>query len=431
MSSSPSPSRLVPQLLVALLQRRRFDATLRPSPTFRGLSPSSIAAALAAIPRLLLPSSPRRLCPQRPFPSPSSAPTRRLAAALTLAFLSWSHSHAANPRLPVPRLAEPTLRATALALARARALPALFRLLRDHSHLVSTAALTDVIRALGEEGLPRQALAAFHRARQLRCSPDAQCHNTLLAALCRNGWFRDARFVLDQMERPGARCGPDSYTYTVLISWYCRIGVETGCRKAARRRIYEAGRLFRRMGEKGLEPDVVTYNCLINGLCKTYRVERAHEVFDEMLRKGCTPNRVTYNSFVRYYSVVNEVDKAVKWMREMVVKGHGGPTSSTYTPIIHSLCESRRISEARQFIIEMAGRGHLPREHTYKLVKDAIEEAQEEALPAELCRSIDDGIKERFQKDPGATQFFVLYTLVSCTWTVIRLNMHAWREYLV
>ncbi|KAF0912799.1 hypothetical protein E2562_019021 [Oryza meyeriana var. granulata] len=394
--SSPSPSCLVPQLLVALLQRRRFDATLRPSPAFRGFSPSSIAAALAAIPRLLLPRSPCRLCPQRPFPSPSSAPNRRLVAAFTLAFLSWSHSDA-NPCRPP--LTEAPLRAAALSLVRAHAFPTLFHLLRVHGPLVSTAALTDVIRALGEEGLPRHALAAFHRARQFHCSPDAQCYNTLLAALCRNGHFKEARFLLDQMERPGSRCSPDSYTYTVLISWYCRIGVETGCRKAARRRIYEAGRLFRRMGEKGLEPDVVTYNCLINGLCKTYRVERAHDLFDEMLRKGCAPNRVTYNSFVRYYSVVNEVDKAVKWMREMVARGHGGATSSTYTPIIHSLCESGRISEARQFIIEMAESGHLPREHTYKLVKDAIEEAHEVALPAELCQSIDDGIKERFQQD--------------------------------
>ncbi|KAG8098068.1 hypothetical protein GUJ93_ZPchr0013g34155 [Zizania palustris] len=394
-SPSPSPSRLVPQLLVALLQRRRFDDTLRPSPAFRGFSPSSIAAALSAIPRLVLPRSPRRLCPQRPFPSPSSVHSRRLAAALTLAFLSWSHSDANPCRVP---LTEAPLRAAALSLARARALPALFGLLRENGPLVSTAALTDVIRALGEEGLPRHALAAFHRARQLHCSPDAQCYNTLIAALCRNGRFKEARFLLDQMERPGARCRPDSYTYTVLISWYCRIGVETGCRKASRRRIYEAGRLFRRMGEKGLDPDVVTYNCLINGLCKTYRVERAHEVFDEMLRRGCTPNRVTYNSFVRYYSVVNEVDKSVKWMREMVLKGHGGVTSSTYTPIIHSLCESGRVSEARQLMIEMAQSGHLPREHTYKIVKDAIEEAGEEALPEDLCQSIDNGIRERFQR---------------------------------
>ena len=48
-------------------------------------------------------------------------------------------------------------------------------------------------------------------------------------------------------------------------------------------------------------------------------------------------------------------------------------------------------------MIEMTESGHLPREHTYKLVKDAIEEASEETLPANLCHSIDDGIKERFQ----------------------------------
>uniref|UniRef100_A0A8I6X938 Pentatricopeptide repeat-containing protein n=1 Tax=Hordeum vulgare subsp. vulgare TaxID=112509 RepID=A0A8I6X938_HORVV len=250
----------------ALLQRCRFDSALCPSPTFRGFSPATIASSLAAIPRLILPRSAGHFCPQRPFPSPSSSYHRRVTVALTLAFLNWSHSDAIPRAIP---LTEAPLRAAALSLARARVLPALFGFLREHAPLVSTA-------ALGEEGLLRQALAAFHRARQLRCSSNAQCYNTLLAALCRNGRFKDARFLLDQMERPGAHCKPDSYTYTVLISWYCRIGAGTGCRKAARRRIYEAGMLFRRMGEKGLEPDVVTYNCYINGLCKTYRVERAH-----------------------------------------------------------------------------------------------------------------------------------------------------------
>uniref|UniRef100_A0A0A9D747 Pentacotripeptide-repeat region of PRORP domain-containing protein n=1 Tax=Arundo donax TaxID=35708 RepID=A0A0A9D747_ARUDO len=82
-------------------------------------------------------------------------------------------------------------------------------------------------------------------------------------------------------------------------------------------------------------------------------------------------------------------------MREMVAEGHGVASSSMYTPVIHSLCESGRVGEARRFLVEMAESGHLPREHTYKLVKDAIENAGEEPLPAELCQSIEDGIKER------------------------------------
>ena len=46
----------------------------------------------------------------------------------------------------------------------------------------------------------------------------------------------------------------------------------------------------------------------------------------------------------------------------------------------------------------MVESGHLPREHTYKLVKDAIEDAGEEALPKELCQSIEGGITVRHRQ---------------------------------
>ncbi|KAK1554449.1 hypothetical protein Q3G72_012349 [Acer saccharum] len=121
---------------------------------------------------------------------------------------------------------------------------------------------------------------------------------------------------------------------------------------------------------KGFIPDIVTYNCLIDGCCKTYRNERALELFDDMGKKGCVPNRVTYNSFIRYYSAVNEIDKAVEMMRRMQKMNHGVPTSSLYTPIIHALCEAGRVLEAKNFLIELVDGGSVPREYTYKLVCD-------------------------------------------------------------
>jgi hypothetical protein len=120
-------------------------------------------------------------------------------------------------------------------------------------------------------------------------------------------------------------------------------------------------------------------------------------------------------SFVRYYSVVNEVDKAVKWMREMVARGYGVVTSITYTPPIHSLYESGRVRDTRRFMIEMVESRHLPREHTYKFVKDAIEEAGGEALPADLCHSIDDDITERFQHVMRMKPIMRLVTVLSRT----------------
>ncbi|KAM0944050.1 putative tetratricopeptide-like helical domain superfamily [Dioscorea sansibarensis] len=238
-------------------------------------------------------------------------------------------------------------------LAKSNCLRILWRFLRSNETLITTSTVTSIIKVLGDEGLAKEALAAFYRMKQLHCKPDVIAYNTVISALCRIGDFKNARSLLEQMELPGARCPPDTYTYTILIGYYCRRSMETGCRKAIRRRIWEANHMFRRMLFKGFVPDVVTYNCLINGLCKSYRIERALEVFDEMLQRGCVPNRVTYNSFIRHYSVVNEVDKGVEMMRVMVARKHGVPTSSSYTPIIHSLCEAGRVKEARDFLVEM------------------------------------------------------------------------------
>ncbi|KAI8001582.1 Pentatricopeptide repeat-containing protein [Camellia lanceoleosa] len=128
--------------------------------------------------------------------------------------------------------------------------------------------------------------------------------------------------------------------------------MQTGCMNAIRRRMWEANHLFRIMLFKGFVPDVVTYNCLIDGCCKTNRIERALELFDDMNKRGCLPNHVTYNSFIRYYSAVNEIDNAIETFWRMQKMGHVIPTSSSYTPIIHALCEAGRGLEARDFVVE-------------------------------------------------------------------------------
>ena len=130
--------------------------------------------------------------------------------------------------------------------------------------------------------------------------------------------------------------------------------MQTGCRKAIRSRIYEANHLFRVMLLKGFVPDVVTYNCLIDGCCKTNRIERALELFEDMNKRNCVPNRITYNSFIRYYCAVNEIDRGIEMMQQM---NHGVTTNSSYTPIIHALCEVGRVLEAKDFLFELIGGG--------------------------------------------------------------------------
>ncbi|KAK9166834.1 hypothetical protein Scep_002025 [Stephania cephalantha] len=295
---------------------------------------------------------------------------------------------------------ESTCREMALVLAKAHKLRSLWAFLREmaqrgEGNLVTTATITCVIKVLGEEGLVNEALSAFYRMKQFHCKADVYAYNTVICALCRVGYFKKARFMLEQMELPGFRCPPDVYTYTIFITFYCKSSLQTGCRKAIRRRLWEANRLFRVMIFKGFVPDVVTYNCLIDCCCKTYRIGRALELFNDMPKRGCVPNRVTYNSFIRYYSVVNEIDKAIEMMRRMRTMNHGVPTSSSYTPIIHALCEAARVREARDFLVELVEQGSIPREYTYKLVCTTLSSEGESGLSDELQGRIKYGIERR------------------------------------
>lgn len=410
----PHRSFLVKQVLGAMIQNRPLDVLPYPS-CRQPWTPDSVSEVLRSIPRLFFQSS-RSIGRQTGFRHRSPLKQRNLyqepdkfhryrdtqkvelGVEKAMEFYGWVETQFGFSHNEI------TCREMACVLARGNRLKVLWGFLHEMARkggneVVTTATITCLMKVLGEEGLVNQALAAFYRMKQFHCKPDVYAYNTIIYALCRVGNFKKARFLLEQMELPGFRCPPDTFTYTILIGSYCKYSLQTGCRKAIRRRLWEANHLFRIMLFKGFVPDVVTYNCLIDGCCKTYRIERALELFDDMNKRGCVPSRVTYNSFIRYYSAVNEIDKAVDMLHKMKEMDHGMPTNSSYTPIIHALCETGRVLEAMDLLTELVDGGSVPREYTYKLVCDSLRSAgQANLLGDELCGRIENGIENRYKQ---------------------------------
>jgi pentatricopeptide repeat protein len=60
----------------------------------------------------------------------------------------------------------------------------------------------------------------------------------------------------------------------------------------------EAMKLFDSMVEEGCTPDVVTYNTLINELCKGGKMDKVLKLMDEMLERGLVPTKFTYTSLI-------------------------------------------------------------------------------------------------------------------------------------
>ena len=422
-------NQLVYQILVAVIKNRSFDAHLAVSASVNSNASQiwtvdSVSQVLRSIPRYFFQST-RSIGRQQGFrhraplrqrklneeaeklrnnvlvlgPAAYRDPLKvNLGLDKAIEFYYWVETHFGFVHNEI------TCREMACVLAKGNRLKALWEFLKEMSRrggdgLVTTATVTCLIKVLGEEGFVNEALVVFYRMKQYHCKPDVVAYNTMIYALCRVGNFKKAKLLFEQMELPGFRCPPDTFTYTILISSYCKYGMQTGCRKAIRRRLWEANHLFRLMLFKGFVPDVVTYNALIDGCCKTYRIGRALELFEDMKKRGCVPNRVTYNSLIRYYSAVNEIDKAIEMLRNMQKLNHGIPTSSSYTPIIHALCEVGGVPDAWRFLVELVDGGSMPREYTYKLVCDALHSNGEASLlNNEVHKRIKDGIDDRYRE---------------------------------
>ena len=52
------------------------------------------------------------------------------------------------------------------------------------------------------------------------------------------------------------------------------------------------------MVETGCTPNVITFNTLINGLCREGRVLKAVALLDRMVENGLLPNHITYGTVV-------------------------------------------------------------------------------------------------------------------------------------
>ncbi|KAJ6682713.1 PENTATRICOPEPTIDE REPEAT-CONTAINING PROTEIN [Salix koriyanagi] len=151
--------------------------------------------------------------------------------------------------------------------------------------------------------------------------------------------------------------------YTVLIYGWCKIG-----------RIDMAERFLKEMGERGIEATVVTYNVLLNGICRRAslhpesRFERtirlAETMFDEMRERGIEPDVTSFSIVLHVYSRAHKPELTLDKLKLMKEKGIC-PSVVTYTSVVKCLCSCGRIEDAEELLGEMVRNGVSPTAATY------------------------------------------------------------------
>ncbi|KAJ9185036.1 hypothetical protein P3X46_004711 [Hevea brasiliensis] len=106
----------------------------------------------------------------------------------------------------------------------------------------------------------------------------------------------------------------------------------------------------------GLEPNIVIFNTLINGLCIVVKINRAAEFFNDMVARGCQPDVRTYSVIVNCLCKFGKIRVATGLMKEMVERGCE-PNDVTYNRIINALCKDRQVTEALHIFSQMKNKG--------------------------------------------------------------------------
>lgn len=157
---------------------------------------------------------------------------------------------------------------------------------------------------------------------------------------------------------------PDVKMYTCLIYGWVKIN-----------RIDMAEKLLREMVDRhGIEPNLVTYNVLLNGVCRRpclnpkerfdQTIQQAEKVFDEMRERGIQPDVMSFSIVLHVYGRAHKPELMLEKLREMKKK-EICPTVATYTSVVKCLCSCGRIEDAEMLLEEMVSNGVSPSAVTY------------------------------------------------------------------
>ncbi|KAG5053184.1 hypothetical protein GLYMA_02G271600v4 [Glycine max] len=229
-------------------------------------------------------------------------------------------------------------------------------------HLTPTpSTFLTLIRRLICAGLTRQAVRAFHDIdafSETKTTPQDFC--VLLDTLCKYGHVRLAVEVFNKNKHTFP---PTVKMYTVLIYGWCKIG-----------RIKTAQSFLNEMIDKGIEPNVVTYNVLLNGVCRKVslhpeeRFERtirnAEEVFDQMRESGIEPDVTSFSILLHVYSRAHKPQLVLDKLSLMKEKGIC-PNVVMYTSVIKCLASCGWLEDAERLLGEMVRDGVSPCAATY------------------------------------------------------------------
>ncbi|KAL0413909.1 UNVERIFIED_CONTAM: putative pentatricopeptide repeat-containing protein, mitochondrial [Sesamum radiatum] len=181
---------------------------------------------------------------------------------------------------------------------------------------------------------------------KLGYEPDVTTFTTLI-----KGLFLDDKVVEAEklFKNPGQKIdkgiSPNTVTYNSVLQGLCNLG-----------KWKDAKDLITEMVDHKVSLNVITFNILVDAFCKEGMVKEAEVVVEIMMQRNISPDVVTYNALIDGYSLVGQIDKARQVFDSMPGRGLK-PCVISYNSLINGYCKKGKVEEAWLLFLEVPHNG--------------------------------------------------------------------------
>ncbi len=171
--------------------------------------------------------------------------------------------------------------------------------------------------------------------------------NTIIDIMIESANFDLAWKYFDEMENT-YRIEPDIYTYSTLLKSIKNYEPE----QKYIDRAFEILKIVKLSKTKGIKPDEILYNSILDTCVKYNKMEQAQAVFDDIKDTAIQPSKITYSIMIRGYGNDYNLEKAFDIFNEMKEK-NVIPNEIIYGCLLNACNKSYKIEKTCEIYDEI------------------------------------------------------------------------------
>ena len=164
--------------------------------------------------------------------------------------------------------------------------------------------------------------------------------NTIINIMVESGNFDLAWKYFDEMEST-YNVEPDIYTYSTLLKSIKNFEPD----QKNIERAFDILKIVKLSKTKGIKPDEIFYNCVLETCVKHEKMEQAENVFEDMKEANITTSKITYAIMIKGYGNEYNLNKAFKVFNEMKTRNIQ-PNEIIFGCLLNACVKANKIERA-------------------------------------------------------------------------------------